>query len=797
MGLADDIAQEYAAENQADSIAAEYQQEKAGPQQGPINKYVRPVVEGVGMIGGGMVGSGALPPFGTAAGGILGYAGSSALMDTIEGLAGERKPPQDVSEALHDTAGGLARGTLYESVGGLAGRTAERLIPLGEKITAPFSRSIDRGLSALAEEIGVRTTPAEKTGSKPLALVESALEKIPGSSGYMQRYREGQLRGLMKERQRLLDENAPAQEIENLGMTIRDAVDAETARLGAHSEAQRKQLGDKLLGDLGSRQNYAQLSLSAKEAFNTATQKQKQLEDAAYDMVRGYAGDTRFAPEPLQRAAKKLLSELPEDARLDVTDIRKQLQALATGSGNMKLDAELAKLGEQAAARAQQVQAITDKYAAFAPSVKQKMIQAELEVAGLHTPLPTKEQIQQQMPPGYTYDQLQAVRGSLNEMEASQNVAFATGQGKLKGTTTSETRRISILRDGLDEAIESGLGDEGKAAWDLGRELVGKRKTATRRSEIQNVIKRDPDRIVDAIIRPGQWTPVNVFKQIYPGAFKPVRQAFTNRLLGVGQREMNTGADLANELDRYGPDTLKAVYGEADAKRFYDLAAQLSRSDKPPINNKFFRELIHTDPALVVSKVVKPFSRPSEKAARDAENIVNLNQVEMLMGRDAIDSFRHKIADRILEENKHGNVSPMQVFNRFKEYGPNTMDRLFGHEQLAGFERFAKVAERLASVDKLAANPSGTTQTAVTIGQGSALINNPVLGMKAAITPAVLARLYLSERGQKLILNGLRAPAGSPDGVRIITQIMALSNDEGIRKQLDKEMSNEPTSVVP
>lgn len=784
MGLADEIAAEYAAENQADSIAAEYQKEKAGPQQGPINKYVRPVVEGVGMLGGGMLGSGAMPPFGTVAGGVLGYAGGSSLMDTIEGLAGERKPPQDVKEALHDTAGALSRGALYESVGGLAGRTTSALIPYAERITAPFASAVDRTLNDEAKEIGVALTPAEQTRSLPLSLVESVMEKVPGSAGFINKQRLGQLRNYTTERDRLLGSTTPAQPIGNLPAKFQEAVDQDAAAQTASNTVEQQQLRSGVRQELGSPESQFQLGVSAKEAFNVRTQRQRELENAGYDLVRGYAGDKRFAPEAIQNSARKLLVEMPEDVRLGNAGLRGKLEALATGSGNLKLDQALKAIDEQKAV-------ITQQFAPLGPGARSIM---QKEMAALDQ---QRAQLIAENPPGYTYDQLQAIRTDINDLEAQASLAFRTGQSGVAGTGNKQTRQYDILRHGIDDAIEGGLGEDGKTVWDMARSLVADRKTNMRRSEVLAVIKRDPEKASEAVIRPGAITAVTVFKQLYPDSFRFMSRSFTNRLIGDGTA-VKGGAQLESELNKYGDETLRAVYGnDRDVQLLHDLATQLQKSDKPPLQNKFFLELAKSDPALVANKIVKPFSRPADKAARDAENLANLNTVEQRLGRDTVDAVKHSIAKHILEDNKLGNVSPVQVFNRFNEYGPKTMEKLFGKQGYEEFARFARVSERLASVERLAGNPSGTARNLISFGQGMAIMYNPILGATSAIAPAVLSRLYMSQRGQKLILDGMRLPAGSPDAVRVLTQIMAISNDEGLRKQLDKEMSNEPTSVVP
>lgn len=117
---------------------------------------VRPIAEGLGMVGGGVLGSpGGVP--GMVIGGGVGYAGVKGAFDIAEEKAGIRKQPETLSEATIKTAKDFQKGLEYEMYGRIGGEflmhTAKFIgkyiaKPLLGRISGTGKGAIDEALEA-------------------------------------------------------------------------------------------------------------------------------------------------------------------------------------------------------------------------------------------------------------------------------------------------------------------------------------------------------------------------------------------------------------------------------------------------------------------------------------------------------------------------------------------------------------------------------------------------------------------------------------------------------------------------
>jgi hypothetical protein len=83
---------------------------------GSMVRMVRPTVEALGSVGGGVLGT-ALGPIGTVAGGGLGYGAAKGGMDTLETALGYRQGPQSAGQALIGGATDVTMGATMDAAG--------------------------------------------------------------------------------------------------------------------------------------------------------------------------------------------------------------------------------------------------------------------------------------------------------------------------------------------------------------------------------------------------------------------------------------------------------------------------------------------------------------------------------------------------------------------------------------------------------------------------------------------------------------------------------------------------------
>ena len=102
-----------------------------------VMSVARPVLEGVGMVGGGILGSGAAPVAGTVAGAGLGYAAGSTLADMLGQQLGTQSKPT-LGQAAAKGVKDIGTGLMYETGGQLAPKVASLAAAGVGKVAKPL-----------------------------------------------------------------------------------------------------------------------------------------------------------------------------------------------------------------------------------------------------------------------------------------------------------------------------------------------------------------------------------------------------------------------------------------------------------------------------------------------------------------------------------------------------------------------------------------------------------------------------------------------------------------------------------
>ncbi len=199
---------------------------KEGPSRSATiaSSVIRPMLEIGGGVAGGALGAGlAAPtiggvPAGAIAGGALGIAGGKAAADLMDEKLGIKEAPETIKEAAIQTGEDLK----YGAEGELLGRAAAVPLQAGIKGAVAVGKSV----ASKAKDFAVNLTPASILQSKPIGLFESALEKMPLSSGMIQRFRIKQGQQLEKAAQDLIEQFGTSQGKETVGTAVQEAIQA-------------------------------------------------------------------------------------------------------------------------------------------------------------------------------------------------------------------------------------------------------------------------------------------------------------------------------------------------------------------------------------------------------------------------------------------------------------------------------------------------------------------------------------------------------------------------------------------
>ena len=702
---------------------------------GPAHKYARPVLEALGMAGGAVLGM-PLGPVGGAAGGALGYAGGDAAASLLERLVGERPPIQSLGQAGEETLKGVQTGGLMEAGGALVGK----VIP---KLLAPFANQYEganRTVKEMAEEKGITLSPHEILQSRPLALAHKVLDNSLYTSGIVQREDVAKLAGLTKDWQRIRNSTgAPQrQRLAEIGTKIQDTIEKHLDKVGVHQEEVRAGLREDIMQSLGSPVTYKDLGQQTQKAITDLHQAKKGIENLAWEHARESVPEgARIENVNLRNTAAKIRKEYENFPSMLEEPLLKQLGDMGR-SGNPEYD----KL----------VSTIPD---GLPVAVKNKLL-AEV----------TKEQ-----KPGWEVSSLLKLRSALSDHASSHHTGLQRGDAS-KGSADQYGKIYTELLKAVDKDIEAygvKAGSDIAQRFAAARKLSGERMAFFNPKENPSVIKAitsEAETLHRMLIKPGNAAGYTQLKEsIGEHSVKPIKQAFTNQLMGEGGKGAEGLSGLRNTLDRYGLQTLSEVYSDQEIKNLYHLADKSQWMKKSPVGNPFFRELVRSNPGQVAPAILSD----TNTTAKVIRSFPEMKQ-----------PLRQAFIDGV-----HPNEQtpfPTQLTKMLNAYPKEVQAQLFSQEELRDFHQLARIIERTKGAVKMGENPSGSGQAVITAHQMGMAVQSPLKAAPTILTSTALAKLYLSKIGRKLLMEGLVPPTSAKRAAEVGTKIGAIiATDEADR----------------
>jgi hypothetical protein len=261
----------------------------------------------------------------------------------------------------------------------------------------------------------------------------------------------------------------------------------------------------------------------------------------------------------------------------------------------------------------------------------------------------------------------------------------------------------------------------------------------------------DAETLHRILIKPGNAAAYTELKNsIGEQGARPVKQAFTNHLMGEGGKDVGGLANLRSTLDRYGSQTLAEVYNPQEVKQLYNLADKSQWMKHSPVGNPFFREMVKSNPAQVAPSILSD-------EATTAKVIRAFPQMKP--------HLRQAFMDGVHPNEK--TPFPTKLLERLNSYPKGTQQHLFTSGELQDFHQLAKIIERTKGSVKLAENPSGTAQNVIAHGDAMMMLKHPLTAAPQVAGVSAIAKLYLSQTGRRLLMEGLVTPSNSKRGAEI------------------------------
>ncbi len=713
-------------------------------------KVVAPTIEGAGMIAGGLAGSAVTPIAGTVGGAALGYAGARSLTKGIESLLGY-STPETIPEAFKRAGQDVISGTAMEMGGQVGGKIIGSAI---DKIAAPWANRITskttEAISKSAEE-DIPLSAADITRSRSQALAENVLSNAPLSAGMVQRFKLNQLQKLTEYRNRLISENGSPDTIENIGLQVKSSIDDFIKKTGLIKDARVDAIRNDLLKKIGSTDTYEELGISLQKAIADKSKIMMTKGSELFNRVGELVPQGAIVETPILKSkASDLLAEqmkLPQSQRN--SGIINLLQDLKTGQIN-KPTSEVSTLIDPISMKPYPATNVTQ-------TVK-----------------------------GYDWGTAQAIRSDLGSKIAEQDAAFKMQQPGMKFLSNNEGGIYKQLRSALNNDMESFANKSGgdiKDAFDVANSFYKEGKQLFNKTDMFRVLKSNPERVVDMIIRPGGISEIKMIKDaVGESGFQPLKNKFQEQLI-ANSNDANgvfSGDKLLKNLASYGDETLLQVFKKPELDALRNIATGAKHIQNTPDVNKFYVNLVKSldkQPENIANIIIRP------------DNTRNILLTKKVLGDKGWADVKAKFFEQLLTEDKEiagitgSIVSPQRVLTRINKYSDNTLNKVFNPIEFQKIKDFKLMAEYVQGAEKIAGNPSGTAQNVIAWAQGALLLHNPLTGSMSVITPYMLGKLYFQPGISKYLTTGLKTPAGTKAGIELATKLITLMNLQNKRSE--------------
>jgi hypothetical protein len=737
----------------------------------------KPAIETAGMVGGGIVGGasgflggmglGAIP--GSAAGAGLGYAGARNLTGAIDQAFG-------IDRWEKPTIPNIVKATGKDLLLGIGGAT-----PTPKSQIRNIAPQVDE---TILRNFGGKLSPAEITGGKTKAQVESLLDQVPFASDVMQNWREvNQLKPLIAMRNKYLESGlANTPRGEQLGQKIKVAIDKRLSQFDETKIGSVNDLRDSVLMKLGSKESYETLSKEAQEEIAKksaeAVMKKNELYRAVDDVIP--QGELPFGN--YQEESKKQLEEISKLPNAD-----KELTNILKWGSTIKQSPEDAAL----------IKTIQEKYP---PELHERLYQQ----AGI-TP-------QQEVTKDWKT--MQNHRNQLNDLIKANDESIKQGNPALKGQLSDAGRRYKQLRNALDadfEKIAQGSGAEAAERWKIAQAYysdeyapIWKQKT------IRNMAYKEPSKVVDLAIKPNSTTEVDLTrKALGDEAFdKTIKPAFTNKILGAGREETFNPKQLQKRLNDYGDETLLRVYTKSELQTLKDISTmgQIFLEKEMP-NASLLKSLSKIDNGQVL---INSIISSIERSPNSTSLLKNISALKGTLSALEREGLKLELLDRVFRFNqKTSQVEAGTMAKAIFNY-KDTLKLFLSPEEMKGLDSIALIGNAMQKAQQMAANPSGTAKNVIAFGASNELIFKPletamrgkildaagqfvIAGASKVLGARKLAELYLSPRTRKLLIKGMVTPSDTKEGMTLARQLAIVIGNEQLSDNSREEAPIEPT----
>jgi len=703
---------------------------------GATYETLSPLAEALGLVVGGVKGFAVGGPIGAVAGAGVGY----SLAERFKQRAGEAlgvKQPQTPEEELIQAAKDVRTGATLQMAGEAAGVAIGATV---KRLLAPFAKDVSPEaveIAKIAKQHGVELTPAEITQSSLLSKIENMLAYLPGSTGVIQKMRLGQLRKLVELREKILsglNEGKPIPEsIEKVGLQIKNQIDDLVKTKEMVQEADALILKNEVLKKLGSSESYETIGLKARELVVEKSKEFFAKMGESYSALNALAPSQTHAGVNVRNKSLEILKkELTDYPSLRDPDVMAVLSDFA--GVDMKTLKSLEGMPEN------QRSQILDKI------IKE---------------LPAKE---------FSWQTFQSAWSKLGYKVRAADLAYKTKETLTKGLAGEEAGVFKQLKGALKSDMDefaSKIGGDFKKDYEILNAVYREGKTLYASPEILSILKSNPERIVDIVVRPDRITEIKQLKKVIgENRFNEIIQpAFISRVIDnaskTGEFSWNKVSDA---FTKYGEQTLSEALTPRAKAELFNMIEKGIAGESIPVATKFVRDVLtKSTPDSIMNMIFHP------------NNAQNINITKNIINKELWNEAKTKFTEKILMTNELGLYRPTPSVRQFTKFDDPTLRTIYNPEELSTLKKFVEISKSSQAAERISGNPSGTGSAVITFWAGKAVVKDPVSGSMFWILPKGLANLYLSSAGRRYLTTGFKTGETMPQAASLATKIIGLT----------------------
>lgn len=626
-------------------------------------------------------------------------------------------------------------------------------------------------LAAKAQAMGINLSPGELLGTKGHQAIEDILNHLPWTSSIIQKFNLGQLQQLNSIRQNLIENAGSSDEIEQLGIDMKNMADKFMQKVGTVNQDVMTSLKTRLLNKVGFKGNYNDLDISAKQAVQQYQADLSEKVGDAYDAAGKQAPTTTIIPQNTINAAKEIMAE---QERVVPSARNNALYGAARTIAMAQED-----VPEQA----------VNKYLDPQVSVEDKQ--------ALLTQYPELENTQ--LAKGY--QDLSANIKAFNLKKYAQ-ITDTHGAYQMSDIGRQWDKLIDGMKSDVQSLADQSGNEEFKASLDIANGLYKKRLALFDDPAFKKINDLYPGAVASTILQSGSADLIQRYRALVgDNLFNKAKGRLTNDLLGLGENDTVVGDDIRKGLQNLG-EGINSVYSPTELNYFKKIAKAVDTREGATnelLSNPLLKKMLGPSAEVAPSGIAKSLVVPNAPE--------NARAIENMLGVQARQKVANAFLPQLLSRNQSGDFLPETFAKEFHSYGRKTLEAWLGKETTDQLANLADVGSRMRGVQRLSggsggqsyligywegkrvASELGSLGAAIVAGRESVAHPVMTIGGTGAMVLGTrqLARMYTEPMGRNLFIKGLMTPATSDAAAKISGQLLGLLGMKAMNYKEDNQ----------